>query len=81
VAVAVYPWEIAGASAPPSRNGVNAISGPVDGLVPEGDRVRVRVGELVAECTASDVERLGLRRGGPVYLVFAPESARLVGAV
>jgi ABC-type sulfate/molybdate transport systems ATPase subunit len=79
VAVAVYPWEIAVASAPPSRNGGNAISGSVDGLDPEGDRVRVRVGELVAECAAADVERLGLRRGGPVYLVFAPESARLVG--
>jgi ABC-type sulfate/molybdate transport systems ATPase subunit len=78
VAVAVYPWEIAVAGEPPSRNGLNAVAGTVDGLDPEADRVRVRAGDLVAECAAADVERLGLRRGGPVYLVFAPESARLV---
>jgi len=38
----------------------------------------VRVGELVAECPAADVERLGLERGAQVYLLFAPERARLV---
>ena len=50
----------------------------MSGLDPEGDRVRVRVGELVAECAAEEVERLGLRRGGEVYLLFPPERARLV---
>ena len=78
VGVAVYPWELEVAAAPPADNGVNAIGGPVSGLDPEGDRVRVRVGELVAECAAEDVERLGLRRGGEVYLLFPPERARLV---
>ena len=78
VGVAVYPWELEVAAVPPADNGVNAIGGPVSGLDPEGDRVRVRVGELVAECAAEDVERLGLRRGGEVYLLFPPERARLV---
>jgi ABC-type sulfate/molybdate transport systems ATPase subunit len=80
VGVAVYPWEIEVATAPPARNGLNAIDGPIDGLDPEGDRVRVRVGELVAECGAAEAEHLGLRRGDRAYLLFAPESARLVGA-
>jgi molybdate transport system ATP-binding protein len=80
VGVAVYPWEIEVATAPPSANGVNAIGGTIDGLDPEGDRVRVRVGALVAECDATEVERLGLRRGERAWLLFPPESARLVRA-
>jgi hypothetical protein len=40
--------------------------------------MRVRVGELVAECDAAEAKRLGLRRGDRAYLLFAPESARLV---
>jgi molybdate transport system ATP-binding protein len=80
VGVAVYPWEIEVATEPPAANGDNAIDGAIDGLDPEGDRVRVRVGELVAECDAGEAERLGLRRGDRVWLVFGPESTRLVGA-
>jgi molybdate transport system ATP-binding protein len=78
VGVAVYPWELTVATEPPAANGVNAIGGAVSGLEPEGDRVRVRVGELVAECAVEEVERLGLRRGGQVFLLFAPEQTRLV---
>jgi putative spermidine/putrescine transport system ATP-binding protein len=78
VGVAVYPWELSLAAEPPSANGVNAIGGTVGGLDPEGDRVRVRVGELVAECPAADVERLGLRRGERAYVLFDAASARIV---
>jgi molybdate transport system ATP-binding protein len=78
VGIAVYPWELAVAAAPPEADGLNAIAGTVAGLDPEGDRVRVRVGELVAECPAGDVERLGLVRGEQVQLLFAPERTRLV---
>ena len=78
VGVAVYPWELAVAVESPSANGVNAIGGTIAGLEPEGDRLRVRVGELVAECAADEAERLGLERGGRAFLVFAPERARLV---
>jgi molybdate transport system ATP-binding protein len=78
VGVALYPWEIEVAMQPAAGNGVNVIDGHVAGLDPEGDRVRVRVGELVAECTAADAGRLGLRRGDHVYLLFARESTRVV---
>jgi molybdate transport system ATP-binding protein len=77
VGVAVYPWEVGVAVQRPA-NGVNAIGGRVASLAPEGDRVRVQVGELVAECDAEAAERLGVRRGQHVWLVFDPESARLV---
>jgi molybdate transport system ATP-binding protein len=80
VAVALYPWEIEVSGEAPAANGRNAISGPIAALEPEGDRVRVRVGDLVAECAACDAERLRLRRGGEVHLRFAAESARIVGA-
>jgi hypothetical protein len=40
--------------------------------------VRVRVGELVAECAAGEAERLELERGRRAFLVFPPERARLV---
>ncbi|HEX2102892.1 MAG TPA: ABC transporter ATP-binding protein [Solirubrobacteraceae bacterium] len=78
VGVAVYPWELEVALEPPAANGVNAIAGVVAAVEPAGDRVRVRVGELVAECGAADAERLGLRRGSAVHLLFDPGSARIV---
>jgi molybdate transport system ATP-binding protein len=78
VGVALYPWEIEVATEPPAANGVNAIAGPIAALDTEGDRVRVRVGELVAECEVEQAARLALRRGGRVYLRFAAESARIV---
>jgi ABC-type sulfate/molybdate transport systems ATPase subunit len=80
VGVAVYPWELALAAEPPSANGANAIAGTVAGVDPEGDRVRVRVGELVAECAAADVERLALRRGERAWVLFEPARTRIVAA-
>jgi molybdate transport system ATP-binding protein len=77
VGVAVYPWELGVAVEPPA-NGMNAVGGAVTSLAPEGDRVRVQVGELVAECAAEEAERLGVRRGGQVWLLFDPASARIV---
>jgi molybdate transport system ATP-binding protein len=78
VGVAVYPWELSLAAEPPAANGANAIAGTVAGLDPEGDRVRVRVGELVAECAAVEVERLGLRRGERAWVLFDPARTRIV---
>ena len=80
VAVAVYPWEVSVAPGTPEANGRNAIAGPIVGLDPEGDRVRVRVGELSGECPAGDAERLDLQRGDPVTLLFDPANARIVDA-
>jgi molybdate transport system ATP-binding protein len=78
VGVALYPWDIEVATRPPAVNGVNEIAGPIASLDPDGDRVRVRVGELVAECDALVAGRLGLRRGARVHLLFAAENARIV---
>jgi len=36
------------------------------------------VGELVAECAAADVERLGLRRGERAWVTFEPARTRIV---
>jgi molybdate transport system ATP-binding protein len=80
VAIAVYPWELYVAVPPAAANGLNAIGGSIVGLDPEGDRVRVRVGELVAECPAETAERLGLERGREVSLQFEAASARIVRA-
>jgi len=81
VAVAVYPWELSVAIAPAApANGLNAIEGAIVGLDPEGDRVRVRVGALVAECSAQTADRLGLERGREVSLQFETASARIVAA-
>jgi molybdate transport system ATP-binding protein len=78
VGVAVYPWELSLALEAPASNGLNAIGGTVAGLEPEGDRVRVRVGDLVAECPAADVGRLGIERGRRAWVLFDPDRTRLV---
>jgi molybdate transport system ATP-binding protein len=78
VGVAVYPWEVAVAlEAPP--NGLNGLPGAVHGVAPEGNRVRVRVGQVVAEVPAEEFERLGLGDGMAAFATFPPEVVRIVG--
>jgi hypothetical protein len=50
----------------------------VHGIVPDGDRVRVRVGDLVVQALPGDVERLGLRRGEPAWAVLPGGEPRIV---
>ena len=76
VGVAVYPWEVAVTTA--GDDARNAILGRIDDLTDEGGRVRVRIGEIVGECSPEDVARLGLRRGTDAHALFAPSAARLV---
>jgi ABC-type sulfate/molybdate transport systems ATPase subunit len=77
VGVAVYPWEVAVAlQAPP--DGVNALPGVVHGLAPEGARVRLRVGEVVVERPAEEIERLALEPGTRAWATFPPGAVRLV---
>jgi molybdate transport system ATP-binding protein len=76
VGVAVYPWEIRVAlDAPPDGN---ALAGTVHGLAPEGGRMRLRIGELTAECSPEEAARLGLADGVRAYAVFTPAATRLV---
>jgi molybdate transport system ATP-binding protein len=78
VGVVVYPWELELARAPAGADGVVAIPGVVTGLMPEGDRVRVRLGDLTVEATRAQVEELELRRGVVAYALLAAEQARVV---
>jgi molybdate transport system ATP-binding protein len=78
VGVVVYPWEIAVARSAPADSTQNHVRGPVLGLVPLGNRVRVRVGPVTAEVTAASAERLGLRPGETVVASFKATGTRLV---
>jgi ABC-type sulfate/molybdate transport systems ATPase subunit len=77
VGVAVYPWEVGVALQAPG-DGLNGLPGPVHGLAPEGSRVRLRIGEVVVERPAEEVERLGLEPGTTAWATFAPEAVRIV---
>jgi molybdate transport system ATP-binding protein len=77
VNVALYPWEVSLGSATPDDSRQNHVTGHVVSLAPVGNRVRVRVGPLVAEITAASAERLGLAPGSPVTASFKATAARL----
>jgi molybdate transport system ATP-binding protein len=77
VGVAVYPWEVAVALADPG-DGLNALPGPVHAVAPEGGRVRLRVGDVLAERPAAEAEALGLHQGMAAWATFPPEAVRLV---
>jgi molybdate transport system ATP-binding protein len=78
VGAVVYPWEVAVAREAPSDSAQNHVAGPIAGLVPVANRVRIRIGPLTAEITAASVERLGLRPGEPVVASFKATGTRLV---
>ena len=77
VNVALYPWDVAVGFSNPSDSRVNHVDGAVLSLAPMGNRVRVRVGPLVAEITAASAERLGLQAGMTVTASFKATAARL----
>jgi molybdenum ABC transporter ATP-binding protein len=77
VNVAVYPWDVSLGAPPPDDSRLNHLSAPVTTLAPMGNRVRVRVGPLVAEITAASAERLRLRPGEVVTASFKATAARV----
>jgi molybdate transport system ATP-binding protein len=77
VGVAVYPWEVGIALQAPD-DGVNGLAGAVHGLAPEGNRVRLRIGEVVVERPADELERLALEPGRRAWATFPPEAVRIV---
>jgi len=77
VNVAVYPWDVSLGAASPDDSRLNHMSAPVISLAPMGNRVRVRVGPLVAEITAASAARLELHPGAVVTASFKATSARL----
>ncbi len=79
VHLVVYPWDVSIAREAPADSALNHVRGQIVSIVPLGNRVRVRVGELTAEVTASSAERLGLERGQTVVASFKATGTRLLG--
>jgi molybdate transport system ATP-binding protein len=78
VGAVVYPWEISLSREPISDSALNHLEGEIGVLVPLGNRVRVRIGPVVAEVTAESAERLGLELGLRVVASFKATATRLV---
>jgi molybdate transport system ATP-binding protein len=78
VGVVVHPWEITLARSAPTDSARNHLRAPIAAVVPDGDRVRVRVGLLTAEITAASARELQLAPGATVVASFKATGARLV---
>ena len=78
VTAVVYPWEISIALAPVSESALNHVAAEITSLVPVANRVRVGLGPLVAEVTASSAERLQLRVGQRAIASFKAAGTRLI---
>jgi molybdate transport system ATP-binding protein len=78
VAIAVQPWEIAVARTADEGSPQNHLRGPVESVVPLGNRVRVTVGPVTAEITAASAERLGVAPGVPLVASFKAAGVRLL---
>jgi ABC-type sulfate/molybdate transport systems ATPase subunit len=78
VGVVVYPWEVSVARTHSVDSALNVVRGEIGSLVEVGNRVRVRIGPVTAEITASSAARLELERGGVAYATFKATGTRLV---
>ena len=78
VGLVVYPWEVALSRSPADGSALNSVAGEITSLVLLGNRVRIRVGPLVAEVTAESAEHLALARGETVVATFKATATRLV---
>jgi molybdate transport system ATP-binding protein len=78
VAVVVYPWEVSLAREAAPDSALNHVRGAIASLSSVGSRVRVRVGPLVAEVTATSAERLGLAVGQQIVASFKATGTRLL---
>ena len=77
VTVAIYPWDVSVGLSVPDDSRQNHVSAPIASVAPIGNRVRVRVGPVVAEITAASAERLRLEPGSVAVASFKATSARL----
>ena len=78
VEVVVYPWEVSIARMHADDSALNLVRGQIGSLAEVGNRIRVRVGPLTAEVTATSAKRLGLARGVTAYASFKATGTRLV---
>jgi molybdate transport system ATP-binding protein len=78
VGVVVYPWDISVAREHANDSALNVVRGEIGSVFEVANRVRVRIGPITAEVTASSATRLDLARGGVAYATFKATGTRLV---
>ena len=78
VGLVVHPWEVTVSRQLPGDSTLNHVSGRVGGIVRLGNRVRVRIGPLTAEITATSADRMGLHEGVVAVASFKATGTRLV---
>ena len=78
VGIVVYPWEVSIGRSHQHDSAMNLIEGEIRSVVAVGNRVRVRVGPITAEVTASSADKLELARGGIAFATFKATGTRLV---
>ncbi len=74
----VYPWEISISREHRPDSAQNVIRGEIRTIAHVGNRVRVRVGPVSAELTASSTDKLDLAVGQTVFAIFKATGTRLV---
>jgi ABC-type sulfate/molybdate transport systems ATPase subunit len=74
----VYPWEILLSHSHALDSAQNVIEGEIRSIMHVGNRVRVRVGPVVAEVTDASVAQLGLTVGERAVASFKATGTRLV---
>jgi ABC-type sulfate/molybdate transport systems ATPase subunit len=78
VGVVVYPWEVSIGRLHNEDSALNLIEGEIRSVVTVGNRVRVRIGPITAEVTATSADKLELTRGGTAFATFKATGTRLV---
>ena len=77
VGALVHPWDVTVGQGSPHA-ALNHIRAPIASIAPAGDRLRIRIGPLVAEVPAEAVRGLELAAGRVATATFAPAATRLV---
>jgi molybdate transport system ATP-binding protein len=77
VGVVVYPWDVSVARTQHDDSALNSIQGEIGSVVTIGNRVRVRIGPITAEVTASSADKLDLVHGGTAFATFKATGTRL----
>jgi molybdate transport system ATP-binding protein len=80
VNVAVYPWDVSLGPVVHDDSRLNHVTAPVTSIAPMGNRVRVKVGPVVAEITGASADRLGLSPGVTATASFKATATRLFPA-
>ena len=80
VGVVVYPWEVSIGRSHSPDSVMNVIEGDVRSVVHVGNRVRVKIGPVIAEVTEPSWERLALDLGDRAVASFKATGTRIVSS-